>query len=76
MTEYNLILMEKILDGSASAAEKAEFEQIMINEPEMKKEFEEQKHIKEVLKMVQLKTQQTKCGTAIGRAFIIVSKDR
>lgn len=55
MTEYNLILMEKILDGSASAAEKAEFEQIMINEPEMKKEFEEQKHIKEVLKMVQLK---------------------
>jgi len=55
MTEYNLILMEKILDGSASAAEKAELEQILINEPEMKKEFEEQKHIKEVLKMVQLK---------------------
>lgn len=55
MTEYNLILMEKILDGSASSAEKAEFEQIIIREPEMKKEFEEQKHIKEVLKMVQLK---------------------
>lgn len=55
MNERKIILMEKYFDASLSSEEKREFENILLQDKEFKKEFDEQKRIKEVLNMMNLK---------------------
>ena len=55
MTERVIYLIEKNLDESATQAEITEFESLLVSDPVIKNEFEEQKRIKEVLKKMKLK---------------------
>ncbi len=55
MNERTLYLIEKYIDGSLTEKESIEFENIIQNSPEIKKEVEEQKKIKEVLLKMKLK---------------------
>jgi len=55
MNERFIILQEKHLDDALNAEEKAEFNNILETNIDLKKEFEEQKRIKEVLSKMKLK---------------------
>ena len=48
MNERTLYLIEKYIDGSLTEKESIEFENVIQNSPEIKKEVEEQKKVKEV----------------------------
>lgn len=55
MNERFIILQEKYLDDALNAEEKAEFNNMLETNTDLKKEFEEQKRIKEVLRKMKLK---------------------
>ncbi len=55
MNEKMIYLLEKNLDQSASEEEIREFESLLISEPELRSEYEEQKRVKGVLKEMKLK---------------------
>ncbi len=55
MKERTLYLIEKYIDGSLNSEERFEMEEIVKNSPEIKKEIEEQKKVKEVLSKMKLK---------------------
>ena len=55
MNERFIILMEKYFENELSEKEKAEFDSLLLNNLECRKEFEEQKRIKEVLNKMKLK---------------------
>ena len=55
MTDNFIYLLEKYLDTSANPEERIEFENLINSNPELYKEYEEQKRIKEVLKQMKLK---------------------
>ena len=55
MNERLIILQEKYFDGNLNAEESAEFKNMLESNAELKKEFEEQRRIKEVLRKMKLK---------------------
>ena len=55
MNERFITLIEKYFEDELSNAERNEFETLLLNNAELKKEFEEQKQVKEVLKKMSLK---------------------
>jgi hypothetical protein len=55
MTDNFIYLLEKYLDTSANPEERIEFENLINSNPELYKEYEEQKRIKEVLRQMKLK---------------------
>ncbi len=55
MNERTLYLMEKYLENDLSEDESIEFDKIIQNSPELKKEIDEQKKVKEVLSKMKLK---------------------
>ena len=55
MNERFIILQEKYFDDELSVEEKAEFNNLLKTNAELKTEFEEQKRIKEVLRKMKLK---------------------
>ncbi|PKL89558.1 MAG: hypothetical protein CVV23_04260 [Ignavibacteriae bacterium HGW-Ignavibacteriae-2] len=55
MTDNFIYLLEKYLDTSANPEERIEFENLINSNPELYKEYKEQKRIKEVLKQMKLK---------------------
>lgn len=55
MEERFLILMEKYFDEELTEEEKNSFDKMLQSSKELKKEFEEQKHIKEVISKMKLK---------------------
>ena len=55
MNERFIILQEKYFEGVLNAEEKAEFNNMLESNTKMKKEFEEQRRIKEVLRKMKLK---------------------
>lgn len=55
MTDNFIYLLEKYLDTSANPEERIEFENLINSNPDLYKEYEEQKRIKEVLKQMKLK---------------------
>ena len=55
MEERFLILMEKYFDEELTEEEKNSFDKMLQSNKELKKEFEEQKHIKEVISKMKLK---------------------
>jgi len=55
MDERLLILMEKHLEGELTKAEQQDFENLLESNTALKKEFEEQKRIKEVIKTMKMK---------------------
>lgn len=54
MKERFILLLEKYFDGELSSEEKYEFDSLLIKE-EYRREFEEQKRVKEVLNKMKLK---------------------
>ncbi|MCK5347573.1 MAG: hypothetical protein KAR20_29390 [Candidatus Heimdallarchaeota archaeon] len=55
MNERFIYLNEKCLDGDITTEEKSEFENLLASDSELKKEFDEQVRIKEVLTKMKLK---------------------
>ena len=55
MNEKFIILQEKYFDDELNAEEKVEFNNLLETSADLKKEFEEQKRIKEVLRKMKLK---------------------
>ena len=55
MNERLIILQEKYFDDNLNAEESAEFKNMLESNAELKKEFEEQRRIKEVLRKMKLK---------------------
>lgn len=55
MNERFICLMEKYFDGNITQNEKQEFDQLILNNPDLKNEFEDQKRIKEVLNKMIMK---------------------
>lgn len=55
MNERTLYLIEKYIEGDLTQNESIEFEKILLKSPEIKKEIEEQKRVKEVLSKMKLK---------------------
>ncbi|GBD91185.1 hypothetical protein BMS3Abin04_01911 [bacterium BMS3Abin04] len=55
MNERFIILMEKFFENELDEKEKLEFDSLLLNDHLLKKEFEEQKRIKEVLDKMKLK---------------------
>ncbi len=55
MNERFIILQEKYFDDELNAEEKVEFNNLLETNTDLKKEFEEQKRIKEVLSKMKLK---------------------
>ncbi len=55
MTERFIILLEKYFENNLTDSESQEFETLINSNAKLKKEFEEQKEIKEVLKKMTLK---------------------
>jgi uncharacterized integral membrane protein len=55
MNNRFIYLVEKSFDNTLSGDERIEFNRMLDESPELKKEFEEQLHIKEVLKKMTLK---------------------
>lgn len=55
MNERTLYLIEKYIDNSLTKEESAELENLIQNSPEIKKDIEEQKNVREVLSKMKLK---------------------
>lgn len=55
MNERTLYLIENYIDGNLTEKESIEFENVIKNSPEIKKEIDEQKKVKEVLSKMKLK---------------------
>lgn len=55
MNERFIYLMEKYFDGTITQNEKREFDELVLINPDLKNEFEDQKRIKEVLNKMKMK---------------------
>ncbi|RMD51540.1 MAG: hypothetical protein D6830_00140 [Ignavibacteria bacterium] len=83
MNERFIYLNERYLSGEITAEEKEEFEKMISNNPELKKEFEDQKKVSEALKKMKLKNPEAEVWDAYwlgiynrierGLAWIIIS---